>query len=1600
MQQQPKSKLRPIQRLCALALSVCLLAGLLPQGLPAARADWLSDALNKLVSWDIMRGDQAGNLDPARSITRAEFVSMVNRAFGYNKAGDTPFKDVSESAWYADDIAIAYHAGYFKGTGESTASPSSTLTREEAATIICRNVMVQPETGEALSFKDGREMSSWSRGYIKAASSEGFIQGYSDGSFRPKSLITRGEVASMLSSVIGTLVNKPQTYSSSVSGNLMVSTSGVTLQNMTITGDLYITPGVGLGYVTLENVTVLGKIVASGAGEGNKGDSSIIIKNSTISKIIVDSPTNQFVSIRTSGSTKIDQAFVRTPTYIEDKAYGKNGFQYIAVDGEEGTRLDLSGNPREVITFSKKSIINVGSGTVEKLTVDEAAVDTVVTISEGAVVESLNLDGACEVKGKGDVTSLIVNAAGCTVEMLPDQITIRPGITAKINGETMDSNSAQQSSDTPRLLSGYPRIVDLAPTSVEALFKTNKVGHLYWAIRESGEGPLSAANIIKPPSYGAKITKSGNTPIKEANKELSQKITGLKLGTSYILSAVMVDSRDKQSAVKNLYFTTPDDSKPAFASGYPKMSKVENNYGIADIVTTKDCRVYWALYNKGRPAPTANDFKGDTLPGSLGKGSFQAIRSEEESVEVPSATHNLKELEDYELYCFATDTVNDSAVVKVAFKTADRTPPLFNTNYPRIGKSDAQALTALASINEDGKVYWAAVRHGTQYPLDNPNLTTEAEKEMDRKFQIKGGLNAFKSGNVTATKDKELSMSISGLALQTAYDIYMIGEDKAGNLSEIKMIQGKTLDNTKPTLAAQVFSTPDADGNPMADTDITLTFSEDVYDVTEKKALSDLYAECKRKGDTNTWARVIKADFQLMDLSAAPNRAKELTVTLDTVTSALDEEGRTTVTFKKGALGLLSGNWYQFLFSNLRDSSNNMMGQNYAAPKFQTVYAQVRLTKTGYTNGTLEGGADSPFDITFSVQPVLETTQKMAEPIKYDLVFASDTSVSFDLYRKDTSAGATTWKLAKSGINISYSPDNKPWLALTLNHIMGLQPAAYTSVRSIPEMTDYAIRFTKVNGNADSTAWDASVNMTIMCAAGQATDLLNLNNSTFTESKWNAARQTGGITSIGTPNDLKLTKVLTNTQAPTFQSKYPLITTGDSIANINVMLDRAGMVHYVIARYGTLQGTTIVPDSPSLPPLTTGLTEIPIDDIAYANLTDNPLLPGPQPANLGSPNSESILSKSYGNSTDIQQGQLDYKGSGAAATISIKNLSPNTAYLAYFVLKGSAATPSRVYVYKFATAAVSPPKFTMTSENPAVGFDIRSQTGGTDMSANVNYVFYPYTLDQYPSIFDTKIKIGTVETSVLAAMKNGTFDNWTGEVPGDTINATDFREQLWREVTKTQGTAGQLLNQGKIDNLSGYSNVNFKDYMRANNQYIAFAGAQNVLGGPYIFRAVSGLFLVDAVPPRVVSIQTSITGKKTDGTYYGSILLQFTKPIHVYDTSGTTPIAKPVVYGGTTRLPDNYVLAETLDRSGGLILSYTGTGITALQSISMTFSGAREGSFFAFTERLSDVNGSQREQVGPIFTFNATRKIVDEAGNEKIVPRFELSDGTISETES
>lgn len=848
---------RGLSGILSLALILALLPGTV---LPAQAAHWAMPYAQKLVEWGVMRGDN-GNLALDRAITRAEFVAMMNRAYGYTRLGSMPFPDVRTRDWYYEDINIAYNMGYFKGAS-GYAMPKANLTREMAAVLLARNMMLQPTKGEGLDFSDSRALSEWSRGLVGAAAEMGILGGYSDGSFKPQRNITRGEVASMLVKAIGTPINtKGEHTLGDVYGNVTVNTAGVKLQNGTIAGNLYLTGGIDLGDVLLENVNVLGEIIVSGAGESHSAQSSITLRNVTAEGMTVESITDQFVTIRAEGITSIGTTTVRTNAYVDDSSLPGYGLDLIELDG--GKLLQLAGNIKEVINRTPGSDLQVVQGSADKITMDEYATGSKVTVDGDARVDDLNLDVATKVEGEGDIKNLNVGAAGSTVEQLPDDIVIRPGITADINGSTMNKVQADESSADPRLEAGYPKVKNIAPNSADLVFKTNKPGTVYWAVTAVSDGSVSEENLINPPSYGGRILKSGSVKAAAGKTEYnaSPALSGLSQAGSYYVSAVFVDNRDQRSPVKVTAFSTPDGTVPAFSDG-PRMSRNTTEVAQVTGMPNKSCKLYYALLPAGATAPTGAELKANAVPGNLGYGVRDAVKNTNININVNGRP--LDQMTKYVVYLWLEDYdgAKSSRVYSVPFTTPDERAPVI-VNRRQSGQSE-NAIELGVTVDEASTVYWTIIAEGRDNEMAFEGLTDETAEfnPDDRALQMKiesGSGKFVKNGRkqVSANNaNKEVTIGLnetrpldSAKTGTSSYIIYMVAKDAAGNYSKVEKFAVNTKDDTPPRLERVEFTpAPSAsDGKPRADATISLVFSENVRGGagTDKKFL-ELYEAVKK----------------------------------------------------------------------------------------------------------------------------------------------------------------------------------------------------------------------------------------------------------------------------------------------------------------------------------------------------------------------------------------------------------------------------------------------------------------------------------------------------------------------------------------------------------------------------------------------------------------------------------------------------------------------------------------------------------------------------------------------------------------------------------
>lgn len=1225
-----------IRRLMAGLLCLALTLGLLPSGLtlPARAAHWADPYGEKLVEWGVMRGDISGNLNLGRPITRAELVTMINRAYGYSRKAGTPFTDVSSFKWYADDIDIAYNAGYFKGTSSTTASPESNVTREQAAVFLARNLMLQETVGETLGFSDTRTLSEWSRGLIGAAVKEGVLNGYSDGSFKPANNITRGEVAAMLVRAIGTPVDKEGSHSlGHVYGNVTLSASNVTLRDTTIAGNLYLTGGIDLGHVLLENVTVLGKIIVSGAGEAISGQESVVLRNVEAEELVLDSLRSPFVTVKAQGVTDIPLVTVRTNAYLDDSSWEGYGLSRIELRGAPGSKLQLAGSIKEVMNFTPASDLQFVKGSAEKVTVDEDAIASRLLVDKNTRVDELNLDVGTTVSGEGDIGKLNVGSAGSVVEQLPDQIVIRPGIDADIDGELIGSSDAAELSAEPRLMAGYPYMKNIAPTQADGVFSGSKPGTIYWAISAVADGSVSEEDLIENPTYGGNIfqDQAGSIDAASAKTEYVSQVQQLEPDGTYYVSAILVDGRGKHSPLKVMSFATPDDTKPAFVKD-PTMTKTTTDVAQTTVMANKDCLLYWALLPTGAQAPTPQEFKTGSLGGNYGYGSLSVVKNAEISITVNR--QKLREKTTYDLFLWLTDhngAQSMDAPFKLTFTTPDETPPVV-TAPTQIPPYAADSANVTFSMNEaPATLYWAVVAEGdTTFiaPGDTPEETAEIMADLRTKIRVEGaGDSAISSGSAPVTTAyADVRFQITKLVTATTgtnnYTMYYIGKDAAGNYSDrVRSISIKTLDTTPPSVEQKF--TDEVEGRPRASSDIRLEFSETVKggNKADGKTFLDFYQAVLSAAGTS--AETEAKDLLAAELAAhirmysVPRNGQPILETPRGGLSGTDaddrtnwvidfhnarveqENGKMVITLPNNtdnpdasALQMDSGATYYFQLISVYDNAfipNGLIDErggatgNHRLPNFTTIYGQVELARntseTKISGGTYDG---IRLDMCVDVKP--ESTDKMPKTEYWDMIIWSDTGIDVEIY---------------------YQKDNEPWVLLNPVTDIPLQKDGAIGLGTRPEVTEtdshriqpvkesllegstyhYGIHITQV-GNISEGAeledkkkepqdWNDLVTMKFSLVAGTQGEIQNLSRSPDKYDEYINEKKT--VTEIGieymqtgTRRILEYPKQFIDTRVPEFSAGMPEFKAGSGTISMKVGLQRPGRVYWVAAPVGDI----------------------------------------------------------------------------------------------------------------------------------------------------------------------------------------------------------------------------------------------------------------------------------------------------------------------------------------------------------------------------------------------------------------------------------------------
>lgn len=182
-----------------LGLSVTASAAEADTGFSDVAADaWYAEAAVYCRDNGLMNGTTATTFSPNATMTRAQLCAVLYRMAGSPEmTGRDAFADTPDGAWYEDAVLWAVRNRIMSGYTADTFGPHDPVTREQLAAILWRYAgSPAAEAGEA--YADEASIASWAVTAVDWARTCGFINGMSDGSFRPDGRATRAQVAAIL----------------------------------------------------------------------------------------------------------------------------------------------------------------------------------------------------------------------------------------------------------------------------------------------------------------------------------------------------------------------------------------------------------------------------------------------------------------------------------------------------------------------------------------------------------------------------------------------------------------------------------------------------------------------------------------------------------------------------------------------------------------------------------------------------------------------------------------------------------------------------------------------------------------------------------------------------------------------------------------------------------------------------------------------------------------------------------------------------------------------------------------------------------------------------------------------------------------------------------------------------------------------------------------------------------------------------------------------------------------------------------------------------------------------------------------------------------
>lgn len=338
-----------------------------------------------------------------------EAAALLGATIGSEKMNT--IKDMQSGSTYYKEMSAALHAGIVTPRKDKTLCPTAKATNKYIAALFSKVTGIAEK--ELLGNRD------------------------------PRAGMSKKEFQEWKKEIAPNIIKK--SGEKVAEGNVFISQPGITLKNVTVTGNLIIGDGVGDKEVILENVIVKGETYVRGGGEN-----SVIIRGDSELPSIIIKQVNNRVSLKVQGNSKVDSILVR------------NGSDDVIVSGKVGVlKLEASDTnviakaaqiEKTVITGTKATIQTTEQTRIDQVIIEKTAAGSKIKSEAGTQVRDITINAEnVVVSGSGQVDSVSVKADNSTISVPGAQVKVDENVkgtdtTTPDNGTNTPSGSGGSSS--------------------------------------------------------------------------------------------------------------------------------------------------------------------------------------------------------------------------------------------------------------------------------------------------------------------------------------------------------------------------------------------------------------------------------------------------------------------------------------------------------------------------------------------------------------------------------------------------------------------------------------------------------------------------------------------------------------------------------------------------------------------------------------------------------------------------------------------------------------------------------------------------------------------------------------------------------------------------------------------------------------------------------------------------------------------------------------------------------------------------------------------------------------------------------------------------